>query len=166
MDRSCAGVFLHLALAAKGGRHLAPIRILVADDHQLVRLGICRLLSQQPDFHIVGEASDGVEAITKAKEHQPDVVVLDITMPQLNGIAATPGIKDVAPHAEVLIVTDHDSPEFACLAFTAGARGFIPKSDITRELAAAVRKVNRGESFLCERLKELCSARPPSSSAA
>jgi len=146
MDRSFI-VLLHGALAAKGGRHLPPIRILVVDDHQLVRRGICRVLRQQPDFHIVGEASDGAEAITKAKEHQPDVVVLDIAMPELNGLAATPAIKKVAPQAQVLIVTDYDSPEYASLAFGVGARGFIPKSDITRELAAAVRKVNRGESF-------------------
>jgi len=132
---------------------IAQIRILVADDHELVRLGIRSLLNGQPDFLVVCEASDGVDAVTKAKQYQPDVVLLDISMPQLNGLAAAPVIREVAPHAQILIVTDHDIPAFVRLALAAGARGFIPKTDLGKDLAIAVRQVYAGSSFVCERLR-------------
>ena len=148
---------------------MAQIRILIADDHESVRRGIRSLLNGQPDFLIVCEASDGAEAVTKAKEYQPDVVLLDVSMPQLNGFAATPAIREVAPHAEVLIVTNHDFPVFVRQAFTAGARGFVPKSDLAKELVIAVRNIKNGGMFLSERLKaaiEGLSIEPPTSAAA
>jgi DNA-binding NarL/FixJ family response regulator len=132
---------------------VAQIRILIADDHELVRLGIRSVLSTQPDFLIVSEASDGVEAIANAKQYQPDVILLDLSMPQLNGLAATPVIKEVAPNTQILIVTDHESPAFVRQAFTAGASGFLPKADLGKELVMAVRKVNAGGSFLSERMR-------------
>lgn len=132
---------------------MGQIRILVADDHELVRAGIRSVLNTQPDFLVVSEASDGIEAITKAKQQQPDVVLLDLSMPQLNGLAATPAIREVAPNAQILIVTDHDSRAFVRQAFSAGAQGFIAKSDVSRELVTAIRQVSNGSVFLCERLR-------------
>ncbi len=97
--------------------------------------------------HIRGERR------SHAKQHQPDVILLDISMPQLNGLAATPVIKQVAPNAKVLIVTEHESPAFVRQALVAGATGFLPKTDLGKELVMAVREVNKGGSFLSDRMR-------------
>jgi DNA-binding NarL/FixJ family response regulator len=132
---------------------VGQIRILIADDNELVRLGIRSVLAELPDFLIVSEAANGLEAITKAKETQPDVVLLDLSMPELNGIAAVRVISEIAPDARVVIVTEHESPVFIRQSFTAGACGFLPKADLAKELAVAIREVNRGGTFLPERLR-------------
>ena len=145
---------------------MAQIRILVADDHELVRRGIVAVLATQADFHVVSEAATGVEAITKAGQFQPDVVLLDISMPALNGLAAIPVIKECAPQAHIIIVTDFDSAAFSRQAFAAGARAFVPKAHVARKLVTAVREVVASEKRLDEQLKEvtemLPDSRPPS----
>jgi DNA-binding NarL/FixJ family response regulator len=123
------------------------IRILVADDHPVVRRGLKTLLSTQPEWEIVDEARDGVEAVDKADRLKPDVVVLDITMPRLSGLEACRLIRKKAPEAEVLIVTQHDSPQMIREALDAGARGYVVKSNASRDLLAAVKALSQHLPF-------------------
>jgi len=127
---------------------MAAIRILVVDDHELVREHICSLLTTEPDLEVVCDASGAFDAIRKAEEYQPDVVLLDISIPELNGLQAAPLIRKVAPKAEILFVTAHDNPFFVREAFAAGARGFLTKSQISAELLNAVRMVNLKRKFV------------------
>jgi DNA-binding NarL/FixJ family response regulator len=129
-----------------------PVRILVVDDHELIRKNISRLLSKDAEFVVVSEAATGPEAIREAQVHQPDVILLDISLPEINGIAALPMIKAVAPDARVLMVTNHEEPAFLHQAFAAGAHGFLTKSDLPSQLALAVEKVSRNETFVCKTL--------------
>ena len=124
------------------------IRILVVDDAEVLRRAICRALSARPECHVVSEASNATSAIEKAKEHQPDVVLLDISMPDLNGLQAIPLIKKVAPRSEILVVTQHSNQFFVGEAFAQGARGFLNKSDLAAELHEAVIEVVLKKRFL------------------
>ena len=132
---------------------MTSIRILVVDDHEFVRRHICTLLSTAPDLNVVGQASGGYEAVDKAQEHQPNVVLLDIGLPELNGLLAAPLIKKVAPNAEVLFVTSHQDVFFVREAFGAGARGFLSKDDIAAELICAVRQVYSRRKFVSKNLR-------------
>lgn len=123
-------------------------RILVVDDHALVRHTLCALLGAQPEMEVVGEAADGMEAIRKAEEYQPDVVLLDIAIPEINGLHAAPMIRQVAPNAEILMVSQYEDGFFARHAFAAGARGFLTKTHATAELVAAVRQVYSKKRFV------------------
>jgi len=131
---------------------LPGIRLLVVEDHELVRRNLCALLNAQPDMTVVCEASDGLDAVRKAEEFQPDVVLLDIGIPELNGLHATGLIKKAAPNVEVLIVTQYEEQFFARHAFAVGARGFLPKAGATAELVAAVRQVYSKKPFLSSRV--------------
>lgn len=124
------------------------IRILVVDDAEVLRRAICRALSARPECQVVSEVSNANGAIEKAKEHQPDVVLLDISMPDLNGLQAIPLIKKVAPRSEILIVTQHNNRFFVGEAFAQGARGFLNKSDLATELHEAVIEVLLRKRFL------------------
>lgn len=141
------------------------VRLLVVDDNQAVRREICTFLSLQPGLEVVAEASDGFEAIRMAETSQPDVVLLDISLPGLNGLQAAPLIKQVAPRAELLFVTLHDNPFFVREAFSAGALGFITKTDVPAELAAAVHAVHMKAKFVSKHLVhvvlEKLAAPPP-----
>ena len=132
---------------------MTSIRILIVDDHELVRRSICKLLTTQPDLDVVCEASDGYEAVHKAEAYQPHVVLLDIGIPEVNGLVATPLIKKVAPNAEILIVTSHDHLFFVHEAFAAGARGFLSKTDLAAELISAIRDVHSKKKFVSKHLK-------------
>jgi len=127
---------------------VTTIRILVVDDHELVRRHICMVLSTERDLSVVEQAAGGHEAIRKAEEHQPDVVLLDLNLPELNGLLATPLIKKVAPNTEILVVTSHHSSFFVRAAFKAGARGFLSKEDIYPELVVAIRQVHAKQRFV------------------
>lgn len=124
------------------------IRILVVDDHELVRRHICTVLGTDTDMEVVSQAASGYEAIDQAGEHQPDVVLLDLNLPELNGLLAAPLIKKAAPRTEILIVTSHHSLYFVRAAFKAGARGFLSKADIYPELIDAVRQVHAKQQFV------------------
>lgn len=124
-----------------------PLRILVADDHELVRQGLRTLLEAQPRWQVCGEAATGQEAVAIAGHTQPDVVVLDIQMPVLDGLEAARKIRAVAPHAEILILTVDASPQNYLNASTAGARAVIGKSDAADELVAAVSTIARHEPY-------------------
>ena len=123
-----------------------PIRIAIVDDQALIREGLAIILGANPDIEIVGQAGDGVEAVQVTKEKQPDLVLMDIKMPRLDGIAATRRIKEQRPETQVLILTTYSEDELVFEGIRAGASGYLLK-DITRdELAEAVRGAARGEA--------------------
>lgn len=124
------------------------IRILLADDHAVVRKGFQFILAAQPDFEVVGEAANGQEAVDLAKLLQPDVVVMDVSMPELNGIEATRRIGEVSPKARVLALSMHRDSVYVREILRAGARGYILKDAQEVELLGAVRSVSKGEGYL------------------
>ncbi len=124
------------------------IRLLLADDHAVVRSGLRMLLQAQPDMIIVGEAETGQEAIHRVAELSPDVVLMDIEMPGMNGIEATRRIKANAPAAAVLALTMYEDDQYFFEMLRAGASGYVPKRAAPDELVSAIRAVSRGEVFL------------------
>ena len=139
---------------------MAPLRILIADDHEKVRLGLRSLLSLRPDWDICGEAVDGRDAVQKARELKPQVAVLDISMPRLNGLEAARQIRKEVPQTEVLIVSQHESSGVIAAAIDAGARGYVVKSDVPRDFLDAVEAVSQGKPVFSSRISERKS--PPS----
>ena len=124
------------------------IKILLVDDHAVLRDGIRALLGLHDDIEIVGEASEGKEAIEKAQELVPDVVVMDITMPGMDGLEATRRIRKKTPAVKVLVLTQHDNKEYILSAIKAGAGGYVPKRALGVELVSAIRAMHEGNSFL------------------
>jgi PAS domain S-box-containing protein len=124
------------------------MRILVVDDHEVVRRGICSVLATESSLTLCGEAVDGKDAVEKAKVLRPDIIVMDVTMPQMNGLDATRAIKRLLPDTEIVIVSQHEAPEMVRQAFNAGARAYVVKSTVAKELLAAIAKVNKGEPFV------------------
>lgn len=131
---------------------MGVFRILVADDHEVVRKGLISLLQSQPDWQVCGEAADGREAVEKAQQLKPDVVILDIGMPSLNGLEATRQILKTNPQARVLILTLHDSDQVVREVLNAGARGFLLKSDAARDLVAAVEALRRDKTYFTSKV--------------
>jgi len=129
-----------------------PIRILVADDHHVVRAGLRALLESRSGWQVCAEAADGREAVEKARELTPDVAVLDIAMPLLNGVEATRQIRKLSPKTEILILTMHDSELLVQEVLAAGALGYILKDDADRNLIAAVDALRRHKPFLSSRV--------------
>lgn len=129
-------------------RIVSSIRVLIADDHAVLRAGLRMLLDAQPDMAVVGEAGDGREAIDRASALQPDVILLDLTMPNLGGLAALPQLRDAAPQARVLILTMHDDESYLRQVLAAGAAGYVLKKAADTELLSAIRVVHRGDVYL------------------
>jgi len=127
---------------------LAKIKVLIADDHAVVREGTRRILEQEPDMEVVGEAGDGEEAVNLATDLKPDVAIIDIAMPKLDGIEATKRIKAAWPSINVLILSAYDDDQFIFSLLEAGAAGYLLKSIRSRELIDAIRAVYSGESVL------------------
>lgn len=134
---------------------MKPVRILVADDHEVVRRGVCSLLESQSGWAVVGEAVTGRDAVKKAEKLRPDVVVLDISMPELNGLEATRQILKAVPQCEVLILTIHDSEQVARQVLSAGARGYVLKSDAARNLVAAIDTLRQHRPFFTTAVSEM-----------
>lgn len=130
------------------------IRILLADDHAVVRDGLRALLDAEPGLEVVGSVTDGREALLAAKRLQPDVVVMDINMPGLNGIEATRSMVELEPPPQVLILSMHGSSEHIYRALQAGARGYLMKESAGSEVVGAVRAVAAGRRFLSERIAD------------
>lgn len=126
----------------------AKIRLLIADDHTIVRSGVRLLLQTETDFEVVGEALDGEQAITLAESLHPDVILMDIAMPAINGMEATRRIKARFPEIRILALTMHNSDEYFFEMLKAGASGYLLKTAETSELLTAIRTVARGEVFL------------------
>ncbi len=124
------------------------IRVLLADDHTMVREGTRRILEREPDLKVVAEAGDGRETVALVEQLQPDVALVDISMPVMNGIEATRGIKRVAPRTAVLILTAYEDDDYVFAVLEAGAAGYLLKNARSSELIDAVRKVYSGESVL------------------
>ncbi|MDP2729467.1 MAG: response regulator transcription factor [Dehalococcoidales bacterium] len=127
---------------------MSKLHILIVDDHGIVRAGIRSLLEGQPDIEVVGEAAGGEEAIEKAVQFQPDLVLMDIAMPGMNGIEATYRIKKELPHTRVLVLSMHDDEEFFFPVLRAGASGYILKEAEPQELLYAIHTVHQGNVFL------------------
>ena len=123
------------------------IRILLVDDHPIVRQGLKTLLEGHSGWEVIGEAADGAEAVEKAKDLSPDVMVLDVTMPRMNGLEACRLLRQECPGLEILFVTQHDSPQMMREALEAGARGYVVKSNAARDLLAAVDEVSQHRVF-------------------
>lgn len=124
-----------------------PIRILIADDHTLFRDGLTALFASLPDLVVVGQAATGAEAITLAEQHQPDVVLMDIQMPGINGIEATRQIVQTSPHIGVIIVTMFEDNDSVFAAMRAGARGYVLKGAGQEEMERTIQAVARGEAL-------------------
>src|ERR1700751_2801952 len=120
---------------------MSYVRILIADDHELVRQGLRALLASRPSWEVCGEAVDGLEAIEMAAQLRPDIVLLDVSMPRLNGLEAAPFIRRESPASEIVIVSQHDPAEMLPSALKAGARGFVSKSDIGSNLLSTIESI-------------------------
>ncbi|MEU5090508.1 response regulator transcription factor [Streptomyces sp. NPDC021356] len=129
-----------------------PIRVLIADDQPLVRRGLALILGPAPSVTVVAEAENGEQAVALAAEHRPDVVVMDIRMPVLDGVAATERLARDLPECRVLALSTFDMDEYVVAALRAGACGFLPKDSSPEELVAAIRTVRSGEAAVAPRL--------------
>jgi DNA-binding NarL/FixJ family response regulator len=125
---------------------MGAIRVLVADDHTIVRQGLVGILKGSADIEVVGEAGDGAEAVEKATKLKPDVVVLDVSMPHLNGIEAARRIREALPGTRVLVLTMHDDEEYVLKMVRAGASGYLLKDSAASELLAAIRALKAGKA--------------------
>ncbi|WP_158791770.1 response regulator transcription factor [Granulicella sp. L60] len=134
---------------------MAELKILIADDHDLIRRGLRGLLATQSEWQVVGEVSNGIDAIEMAVRLRPDIAILDFSMPQLNGPAAAAQIAEMAPEIRVIVLTMHDSEQVIREVLQAGAHGFVLKSDADRDLVAAIEAVARNRHFFADWVSEL-----------
>ena len=134
---------------------MKPLSILIADDHEVVRRGIRALLEARPDWKICGEAATGHEASNKAKKLSPDLVLLDLMMPEMDGLKAIPRILDACPSTKILVLTMNDSGEIASQVLAAGASGLVLKSDAGRDLLRGVDSLAKGQPFLSPAVTKL-----------
>jgi DNA-binding NarL/FixJ family response regulator len=137
---------------------MRPVRILIADDHEVVRHGVRTVLERQAGWVVCGEAGTGREAVAKAVDLRPDVVVLDVSMPELNGLEATRQIRWLVP-AKILILTVHEADQLVTEVLDAGADGYVLKADAGRTLVAAIRALLTGGEFFTERVHALAARR-------
>jgi len=124
------------------------IKILIADDHPVVREGLIAMLSRESDFAVVGEAKDGAEAVNKAKELNPDVVLMDLRMPEIDGVEAIRQIRPAMPNVKFIILTTYSDDEYIFSGIEAGARAYLLKDAPREDLFKAIRSVYRGESLI------------------
>ena len=132
-----------------------PIRILLADDHTVVRDGLRALLERQPDMTVVAEAADGRDSVRLAEEQSPDVVVMDITMPNMNGIEATRRILAANPRTAVVILSMHQDESYVLRSLKAGAKGYLLKDSLRSDILDAIRAVSEGRSFLTRKISRM-----------
>lgn len=132
---------------------MTTLRMLVVDDNGSMRRGVRELLEMHPGWHVVGEAANGREAVEKAAQLDPDVVTLDLSMPELDGISAAPLIHRATPRAEMIVLSQHDAPAMVGRALDAGVRGYVLKSQASRDLVPAVEAACRHDSFVSAEIK-------------
>jgi DNA-binding NarL/FixJ family response regulator len=134
---------------------LAQVRIIIADDHEIMRKGLRSLLEARPEWQVIAEASTGRDAVERVKELTPNVAVLDIGMPELNGLEATRHIVRESPQTQVLILTMHESEQMVRDVLDAGARGYVLKSDAARDLVNAVDALSQHRTFFSSRISDI-----------
>jgi len=134
---------------------MMPIRILLADDHTVVRDGLRALLERQPDMTVVAEAADGRDSVRLAEEQSPDVVVMDITMPNMNGIEATRRILAANPRTAVVILSMHQDESYVLRSLKAGAKGYLLKDSLRSDILDAIHAVSQGRSFLTRKISRM-----------
>lgn len=132
--------------------HVDEVTLIVADDHPLVRQGVCAFLEIQPGIRILGQASNGREAVELCREHRPDVVLMDLLMPEMDGIEATAAIKKIHPDAKVIVLSSFHEDSHVLRAIKAGVLSYLLKDVAAEELVAAIRKAARGEAVLNSRV--------------
>ena len=137
------------------------IKVLIADDHALMRMGLKALLETQPDIETIGEASDGSEAVRKARKLQPDVIIMDILMPGTDGIEATRQITEALPAVKILILTTSTSSDDLNRAIQAGAAGAVLKSEANKRLLSAIRAIAKGASAISSEVRTMIDDDPP-----
>jgi DNA-binding NarL/FixJ family response regulator len=130
-----------------GVNHAGKIKVLLVDDHMFVREGVRSCLQRYGQFEVVGEASSGHEAIDRAKEFSPDIIIMDISMPGMDGLEATKCLRAICPNSKVLILTVHEKKEFVREMIQSGARGYVRKNTSPVELVSAIERIHRGETF-------------------
>ncbi len=133
---------------------MEAMRVLVADDHEVVRRGLCSLIEGQPGWKVAAEAADGREAVEKTRALKPDLTVMDISMPSMNGLEATRQIMKDCPEAKVLVLTVHESDPLIREVLDAGARGYILKTDATRDLLIALEALRRNKTFFTAKVAQ------------
>jgi two-component system, NarL family, response regulator NreC len=134
---------------------METIRILLADDHNIMRDGLRLLLERQPDFEIVGEASDGRQALSLAQESRPDIAIIDIAMPGLNGIEATRRITETCPQTGVIILSMHCDESYVIRSLKAGARGYLLKDSARADLISAIRAVMQAKTYFSPKISQI-----------
>lgn len=132
---------------------MCPIRIVLVDDHEVARRALRSVLSSNPNLEVVGEAVEGREAIKKVGELRPDIVLLDISLPDISGIDAAPAIREVSPESRIIFVSQHTSIPLAKDALQRGAYGYVVKSDAGLDLIAAIEAANQGGTFVSRTLR-------------
>jgi DNA-binding NarL/FixJ family response regulator len=120
---------------------MAPVRILIADDHEIFRRGLRSLLESHPEWEVCGEAVDGQDAVDRVKELQPDVIVLDVGMPRMNGLEAAELIRKQIPDSRIVILSQHEPQVVKQAALSAGARAYVTKSQVSQELVTAIERI-------------------------
>ena len=133
---------------------MAKIRVLIVDDHAIVRAGLRMLINPQPDMEVVGEVADGHEALRQAREANPDVLTLDLTMPGGGGLKTLEGLRQACPQTRVLVLTMHEDPSYLRAVLAAGGSGYVAKSAVDGELLAAIRSVAQGRTFVTLNLSD------------
>ncbi|MBE0598910.1 MAG: response regulator transcription factor [Desulfuromonadales bacterium] len=133
---------------------MSKMKVLVVDDHPIVRLGLCDLLNAQTDLTVVGQAESGREALEKARRLHPDVIVLDLSMPDLNGIEVARQLKREAPQIGLVILSMHDKEVYVLQALEAGATAYVLKGAESGQILGAIHAASRGEYFLCSRINK------------
>ena len=141
-------MYTYSVTAGKSCKEMAEIKILLAEDHAVVRESIRESLEREPQFRVVGEASDGEQAVKMARELQPDVIIMDISMPKLNGIEATRQIKAFYPSVAILVLTAYDDEQYIFSVLSSGAAGYLLKDVGVQDLMEAIRTVYSGDSVL------------------
>jgi DNA-binding NarL/FixJ family response regulator len=139
----------------KGDQPMPAVSLLIADDHEVVRRGLCALIAEQSGWRVVAEAKDGSDAVIRANRFKPDVAILDISMPLLNGLEATMQIAKVSPGTRILILTVNDPDQLVRKAILAGARGYVLKTDASRDLIAAVKALLANKTFFTAKAAQI-----------